>query len=444
MLEGRTLQELSVDLASGRARARDLVESALAAIDEDGRAFLTVDQEGARAAADQADAQRREGRALPPLAGIPISVKDLFDVSGQVTTAGSTLLAGERPAGADSPVIARLKAAGLIIIGRTQMSEFAFTGLGLNPHFPQPPNPLDPARAPGGSSGGAAVSVALGQAAMGLGTDTGGSVRIPAAFCGLTGFKPTQGRVSREGVFPLSPSLDSVGPIARRVDCCRRIDAVIADTLPPESPAIDPGALRLGLPVNYVLEAMEDEVAEAFERAVAALAGAGTSIDRFVFPELDRLAEINAKGALSNAEAFAHHRRLGLLRRPELYDPNVLPRIELGSAMGAADYLDLVSARADLIAAADRRTAGFDALIFPTTPILAPRLDDLRDGAVFARYNLLALRNPSLVNFLDRCAVSLPMPMRGAPPAGLTVVGETGGDGRLLATAEALERIWLE
>ena len=186
---------------------------ALEAIDRDGRAFTLVTAESARATADAWDSLRARGVAAPPFAGVPVSVKDLFDVAGQTTGAGSLTLQNAAPAADDAPVIARLRAAGLVIIGRTQMSEFAFTGLGLNPHRPQPPNPRDASRVPGGSSGGAAASVALGQAAAAVGTDTGGSVRIPAAFCGLVGFKPTQRRITRRGAFPLSFSLDFIGPI---------------------------------------------------------------------------------------------------------------------------------------------------------------------------------------------------------------------------------------
>ena len=329
----------------------------------------------------------------------------------------------------------------MVIIGRTQMSEFAFTGLGLNPHGPQPPNPRDESRVPGGSSGGAAVSVALGQAAAGLGTDTGGSVRIPAAFCGLVGFKPTQRRITRQGAFPLSSSLDSIGPIANSAACCRTLDAVLADQAPRASAPIPVQGLRLGAPRQYMMDALAPEVAAALERAFAALSAAGARIVSFDFPELERIAAINARGTLSSAEVFAHHRRQGLLEHKDRFDPNVWARIAPGAAMSAADYVDLVAARAALIEDANRRTARFDAVIAPTTPIIAPRIAEVATAETFSRQNLLALRNTSVANLLDRCAISLPMAVGEGAPAGLMLMGETLGDARLLALAEAIEPI---
>jgi aspartyl-tRNA(Asn)/glutamyl-tRNA(Gln) amidotransferase subunit A len=439
MLRGKTLAELAGALEAGKAASRTIVEAALEAIVADPRAFTGVDKAAALAAADEADRLRREGRAPSPLAGVPVSVKDLFDLAGQPTPAGSVILADAPPAQADAPAVARLKAAGLVIIGRTQMSEFAFTGLGLNPHVPQPPNPRDARRVPGGSSGGAAVSVALGQAAAGLGTDTGGSVRIPAAFCGLVGFKPTQRRVTRAGAFALSSSLDSIGPIANSLACCATLDAILADTAPSPSPAVSLAGLRLGVPEGYLLADMAPTVAEAFDAALRALSAAGARVEAFAFPELDRIPGMNARGSISNAEAFALHRRLGLLDQRERYDPNVLARIEFSAAMSAADYLDLLDERAALIAAAAARRQPFDALVAPTTPILAPRFDEVATPEAFARLNQLTLRNPAVVNVLDGCAVSLPMACD--PPAGLMLIGGTLEDARLLAIAAAVEAV---
>ncbi|HXV01247.1 MAG TPA: amidase [Caulobacteraceae bacterium] len=435
-LKGSTLPQLAAALDADLTTSAALVDEALDAIAADSRAFTYIDAGHARAAARAADHERREGRAASHLAGIPVSVKDLFDIAGQTTSAGSAIFAGAAPADADAPVVARLKSAGLIVIGRTQMSEFAFTGLGLNPHAPQPANPLDRERVPGGSSGGAAVSVALGQAAGALGTDTGGSVRIPAAFCGLAGFKPTQRRVTRAGVFPLSPTLDSIGPIANSAACCALLDAIIADEAAPPASPIDLSRIRLGAPDGYLLTDMEPAVAEAFDRALAGLAEAGACIETFAFPQLGRIPAMNARGSISNAESFALHRRLGLMAHRDRYDPNVLARIELARSMPAADYLDLLAERAALISEADRALAGYDALLAPTSPILAPRFAEVADPAAFARLNALVLRNPMVVNILDRCAISLPI----APGAGLMVIGATMDDARLLAIAQALER----
>jgi aspartyl-tRNA(Asn)/glutamyl-tRNA(Gln) amidotransferase subunit A len=441
-LTGRTLAGLAADLAQGATTSRELTETALAAIEADPRAFTRVWVGPARAAADASDRLRLQGIVPSPFAGIPISVKDLFDVAGEPTPAGATILASGPVARADAPTLARLRGAGLVLIGRTQMSEFAFTGVGLNPHTSQPVNPRDPTRAPGGSSGGGAVSVALGQAAGAIGTDTGGSVRIPAAFCGVVGFKPTQRRITREGAFPLSHSLDSIGPIANSASCCRILDAVLADQPTRQAAVMPLEGLRLGVPRQYMLDGVEPAVAAAFDAALSALSAAGVHIEPAEFPELDSIPAISARahGTISNAEAFAVHRRLGLLEQRELYDPNVLARVEAGGRMGAADYLDLIEARARLIEAAAARMAPFDALVAPTVPILAPRLDALGDPAEFARLNGLALRNTSVVNQIDGCAISLPVGVSD-PPVGLMIMAPPLDDARLLAIAEAAERV---
>jgi len=437
---GQTLSSLAKALAEGATTSGALVEATLQAIAADPRAFTAVDVDGARAAAQLTDRLRAGGVPPSAYAGIPVSVKDLFDVAGEITAAGSLILASAAPAARDAEVIARLRAAGLIIIGRTQMSEFAFTGLGLNPHGPQPPNPHDRARVPGGSSGGAAVSVALGQVVGAIGSDTGGSVRVPAAFCGLVGFKPTQRRLSRAGVFPLSASLDSIGPIARNVDDCGILDGLMADERLPPAPPTDIKSLRLGVPNHYFLEGLTSEVAQAWTDSLKVLSKAGARIEYFDFPELDRIPRINAAGTITNAEAFALHRRLGLLTQRDRYDPNVLSRIDVGAGMSAADYLDLLEARAALRTDADRRTSFYDAILAPTAPILPPRIESVSDAGAFARANGLALRNASVVNLLDRCAISLPMACETAP-CGLMMIGETLGDARLLAAAGAVESV---
>jgi aspartyl-tRNA(Asn)/glutamyl-tRNA(Gln) amidotransferase subunit A len=439
-LIGRTLTELAAELMRGAVTSRQLTEAALEAIEADPRPFVRVWSAPARAAADASDRLRAQGLVPSPFAGIPLSVKDLFDVAGEATPAGSVILASAPPAATDAPTIARLRAAGFVLIGRTQMSEFAFTGVGLNPHSPQPVNPRDPGRAPGGSSGGAAASVALGQAAGAIGTDTGGSVRIPAAFCSLAGFKPTQRRITREGAFALSTSLDSIGPIANSIACCRALDAVLADQRPTAAPAMRVEGLRLGVPRQYLLDSLEPPVAATFDSALAALSAAGARIEPAEFPELDQIPAMNAHGTISNAEAFALHRRLGLLEQGALYDPNVLARVEVGGRMGAADYVDLLGARARMIEASAARMAPYDALLAPTAAILPPRLEDLADPTAFARLNGLALRNASVVNLIDGCAASLPV---GTPdvPVGLMVIGAPMADERLLAIAEAAESI---
>jgi aspartyl-tRNA(Asn)/glutamyl-tRNA(Gln) amidotransferase subunit A len=400
---------------------------------------VQVDAVAARVAAGAADRRRAAGRPLSLVDGLPISIKDLFDVEGQPTRAASRVLADAPPALSDAPVVQRLRAAGLVFLGRTQMSEFAFTGLGLNPHYPPLANALDPDRVPGGSSGGAAASVALGQACMGLGTDTGGSIRIPAAFTGLVGFKPTQGRITRAGVLPLSQSLDSVGPIARTVADCQVIDAILADgpigQAPPRS-----GPLRLAVPDRVVFEGLEDAVGTAFDAAIRRLEAKGAEVAILAFSELAEIAHLNRHGSLSNAESFAYHRRSGFLEKRGLYDPQVLVRVEAGASMSAADYLDLVAARRDLMARAAARIAPYDAVLMPTASVLPPRLEDVGTGA-FQAANALVLRNPSIVNILGGCAVSLPMTPKGAPAAGLTLFSGAGADAALFQVALAIESV---
>ena len=382
---------------------------------------------------------RAHGVVPSPLAGLPVSIKDLFDVMGQQTTAGSPSLAGVAPAAKDSVAVARLRAAGAIPMGRTNMVEFAFGGIGTNPHFGTPGNPADRARVPGGSSSGAAVSVADRMAVVGLGSDTGGSVRGPAGFCGIAGFKPTQARVPRDGVFPLSRSLDSIGPLAPSMMCCAIADAILAGE-PPEPPApVALDGLRFGVPKNYVLNDLDAIVSEAWERTTARLAKLGVRLIDFAFPELDELPTLNAGGGLITMEAYAVMRPY-LERDRDRIDPKVALRVEKGAKATAADYLAAVEARARLIAASRARTAAFDAVIMPTAAMVAPKIAEVQNNDDYFRYNPILLRNCNLVNFLDRCAASVPMQQEGKLPCGLQIVGEHMGDKRILAIAVAVEK----
>jgi len=440
-----TVQQLAADLAAGKTSSRAQVEAALARIDdpagEGSRAFLRVDRAAALAAAEASDRLRAHGIVPSPLAGLPVSIKDLFDIAGQVTTAGSKILRGEAPAAADAPTVARLRAAGAILVGRTNMTEFAYSGVGLNPHYGTPGNPAGRSRIPGGSSSGAGVSVADRMAVVGLGTDTGGSVRIPSALCGVTGFKPTQYRVSRDGAVPLSFTLDSIGPLAPSVTCCAIVDAILAGE-PPEPPAPLPIAgLRFAVPKNFVLDGMDEQVAAAFSRALSNLSRAGAMVSEISFPELDAQAAANAGGGFSVAEAMYWHRPL-IARDASAYDPRVLTRIRRAEQMSAADYVEVQHRRQALIAAAARRTAPFDAVLMPTVPIVAPKIADLEhDDQAFGRTNMLILRNSALGNFLDRCAASLPCHRPDELPVGLMLMGEHGDDRRLLAVALAVEAV---
>lgn len=439
-----TLAQLAADLAAGRTTSRALVEASLARIadpaGEGKRAFLKVYGESARAAADAQDKLRAAGYVASPLAGIPVSIKDLFDVAGERTLAGSKALDDAPPAKADAPIVARLKAAGAVLMGRTNMTEFAFSGVGINPHYGTPGNPWDRTRIPGGSSSGAPISVADGMAAVAIGTDTGGSVRIPAAFCGLAGLKPTQFRIPRDGATPLSTTLDSIGPIGLSVACCAITDAVLAGEPPAVPEAMPVGSLRLGIPQTLVLDDLDPEVAGALERAISALSRAGARVVELPLKPLGEYAAINAKGGFSPCEAYAWHEPL-LKRRGGDYDPRVRVRIERGREMTAVDYVRLLGQRADFVARTAREAAQVDALIMPTLPLVAPPIAAFAKDEDFWRLNGRILRNTALINFLDRCAITLPISPPGAAPVGLTVVGSHGEDRRLLAIALGVEAL---
>ncbi|WP_133647854.1 amidase [Paraburkholderia flava] len=443
------LAQLAADLAAGRTTSRALVETALDRIaDPAGQGstvFMHVDADHARAAADAHDRLRAAGTVLSPLAGIPVSVKDLFDIEGQVTRAGSRVLADAPPATSDALAVARLKRAGAVIVGRTNMSEFAFSGLGLNPHYGHPLSPYrrgvaGDERISGGSSSGAAASVADGMAAIALGTDTGGSIRIPAALCGLTGFKPTADRIPKQGGVPLSTTLDSFGPIGVSVACCALLDRMLAGLEPRVPDARPLEGVRLGVLTNYVTDGVEPAVADAVDAALKHLEAAGAIVTEVRFAPLDRLAEINRFG-FSPIEAYAWHRPL-LERHRDLYDPRVLTRILKGQPASAADYLDLVAERRAMLDAARALWQRFDALVAPTVPVVPPRVADLvDDDDAFGRTNALILRNPSAFNFLDTCALSLPCHRRGDAPVGLMLAGAPHGDDALLAVGRAVEAV---
>ena len=441
----RNLPELAVALAAGTVTAQALVERSLSQITdplgEGAVAFTRVYAEQARASAAAMDHLREAGRAPSPYAGIPISVKDLFDMAGEPTPAGSVVLANAPPATETAPAIARLLAAGLIPVGRTNMTEFAFSGLGLNPHYGTPRSPWDreTGRIPGGSTSGGAVSVADGMAMAAIGTDTGGSCRIPAAMCGIVGYKPTARRVPTEGAFSLSTSLDSVGPLAKSVACCAILDAIMAGEAPAVPGSMSLSGLRVALPANLVLDDMENEVAQAYANALAALEAAGARLIETAFPALDEIAPVQAKGGLNVPEAWTTHREL-LARAADGYDQRVRSRIERGATIPVHDYIEALRIRARIIARMNLQTQDFDVLAMPTCPRVPPAIAALEtDEAAYTSTNLLMLRNTAAANFLDRCAISLPCNLPGEAPVGFMLMGETMGDAKLLRIAAALE-----
>lgn len=406
--------------------------------------FTRVFREQALSAALAADKRWSEGAPLSPIDGVPIAVKDLFDLEGFTTRAGSVVLSDEPVADRDAIVVQRLKQVGAVILGATNMTEFAYSGLGINPHYGTPLSPWDRAtgRVAGGSSSGSGVAVSDGMAIAAVGTDTGGSVRIPSAFCGLTGFKPTAHRVSLKGALPLSTSLDSIGPLARSVNCCFWLDAVMAGTPERLSGTLESALLKgrvFAQPNQLVLENMDATVARAYEAACQRLISAGARIEAIDLPELDQLAVINSAGGLTAAESWALHHEW-LAKSGERYDPRVAGRIRRGQLISTADYQALQLKRRDWIGQVNQKISGFDALIMPTVPVVPPELAPLMaSDEAFARNNLLVLRNPSVINFLDGCSISLPCHKQGEAPVGLMLSCIADQDERLLSLAQACE-----
>jgi aspartyl-tRNA(Asn)/glutamyl-tRNA(Gln) amidotransferase subunit A len=442
-----TILELSRLLASQKITSRQLVEQSLKAIrdpqGEGARTFLLVHDSEALAAADSVDAQRLGGSKLPALAGIPISIKDLFDEAGVVTLGGSKVLVGAPPATRDSTIVERLRKAGAVIVGRTNLTEFAYSGLGINPHYGTPKNAFDrtTGRIPGGSSSGAAISVTDGMVAGAIGTDTGGSTRIPAALNGLVGFKPTARRVPLDGVLPLSFTLDSAGPIAKTVADCALLDQVLAaetDVVP--ASARLPG-LRFAVPKTVFQEDLSPAVATAFATALGRLSVAGATIIELPMAEFAQAADVNPHGALASAEAFSWHRQW-IKDAAEKYDPRVMARIRPGENITAADYIELLELRKRFIRAINAAASGYDAMLVPTTVDTAPTIVEAsKDDEGYFRLNGRMLRNSAIVNLFDGCALSVPCHDPGSAPVGIMIAGTQNTDRKILAIGLAVEEV---
>lgn len=432
-------------ILSRRDSASAALQRSLAAADADNcrHTFLRRFNASARAEAAAADAVLAAGGPLPPLAGLAISIKGLFDVQGQLTDAASKLLAQAPAAAADCPAVERLRRAGAALVGHTNLSEFAFSGVGINPHHGTPANPatlaLDPTpRIPGGSTSGGAVSVATGAAWAALGSDTGGSIRIPAALQGLVGYKNTARLTPTEGAIPLSTTLDTACAVTRSVRDAALIHALLSGAPLPASGRPLQG-MRFGVPQTLMLDALEPAVATAFDRALGHLSAAGAVVQSLTLGELAEVAQINAGGGFSPVEAWAWHRG-HLATREADYDPRVAQRIRRGATMSGADYVDLLAARRRWIGRMQLALAGFDAMLSPTVPIVAPPIAPLlaSDEAFFAT-NARLLRNPSVVNLLDGCAISLPCHVPGEFPVGLMLWQGPLQDATLLDAARAVE-----
>ena len=453
----RSIAHFRRALDAGELSSQALVEQMLAAArDPAGEGKLVYRKIYAEQALAQSvafDACRKAGMTsaqLGPLAGIPLSIKDLFDIAGDVTAAGSVVLRDRAPAERDAPAMQRLRAAGAILIGRTNMTEWAYGAVGANGHYGTPRCAWDrgvdggAGRIPGGSTSGGAVSVTDGMAVATIGSDTGGSVRIPAALNGLAGFKPTARRVPLAGAYPLS-RLDSIGPLARTLGDCVLLDAIMAGSDGNDAqPAVSLRGLRLGISRTHLQDNLDSEIAQPFERALSRLSAAGAQLIEFTWSELDDYPAINAMGGFSAAECHARHRHLLETRSAEI-DPWVVVRIGPGAKQSAADYIALLAARSDWIARSERRLAEFDALIAPTVPVVAPRLkpimDDVATLGEYFKANTAVLRNCQYINFLDGCGVTLPIHEPGSAPAGLMIAGPAMSDQRVLAIGMAVEAL---
>jgi aspartyl-tRNA(Asn)/glutamyl-tRNA(Gln) amidotransferase subunit A len=393
--------------------------------------------------------QAAQTRAELPLAGLAISVKDLFDQAGAVSASGSTVMAGNAPAEQDAVAVARLKAAGGVVLGRTHMVEFAFSGMGVNPHFGTPVNPLallaDPStpRIPGGSSSGAAVSVATGAVFVGLGSDTGGSIRIPAALCGLVGFKPTASSVPLQGAVPLSHSLDSIGALTRSVPDATLVHEILSgQRIAPSSKALSD--CHFAVAKTTLLDGLDAHVAANFERSLTRLSQAGAKITEIALSNIKDLSTIQSRGGFSAPEVQSWMVPKGLWpRRKAEFDPRVAQRIALADTMSAADYVRLQLARQQWIAQMQTALQDFDGVLSPTVPLVAAPIADVAPGAAqdaeFFRVNALMLRNTSVVNLLDGCAISLPNQLAGKLPTGLMLWHVAGHDVQVLQMARQIE-----
>ena len=413
---------------------------------EGARIFLKVYAEEARAAADAADARAKFGHRLSPLDGKLVSLKDLFDVAGEPTTGGSVVYRDAPSAAVDAPVVQRLRAAGAVIVGKTNMTEFAFSGVGINPHYATPGNPADRSRIPGGSSAGAAVSVADDLCDIAIGSGTGGSGRISAALCGIMGFERRQARGPGDGVMPLSLTADTIGPLAKTVADLAAADAVMAGEAPrPLAPRAVAG-LRLAIPrASRLFDKVDATVVAAFERACRTLEGQGARLVDFDMSDLfAQLDAINAIGLISAVEAAWRHKDV-MASRAGAIDRRVVARINLAAKTSGADYVAMIEKRRALVGAAEAAFAPYDAIMLPTVAVVAPKIADLEaDDAVFGERNLLILRNTTPFNLFDAPGLSLPIHAPGELPVGLMLMAARRRDHDILdigaGVAEALPR----
>lgn len=414
-------------------KAEDAISRVVAFGGEINSIFVEFYPRDIRDQAQMIDARIAAGETELPLAGWLISIKDLFDEVGKVTSAGSRLLGSASPALQDCDVVRRLKDNGAVIFGRTAMSEFAYSGVGLNPHFGTPGNYFDREHIPGGSSSGAALSVAHGFCDAAIGTDTGGSVRIPAAANGLFGYKPSQQAVSMEGVHPLSPTLDSVGPLAKSLPELLTLQRVLTG-ISLQVKEKDTSEICVGLPVGAFLDGLDETTIRSWELIKSKLSLGGGN---FKEVDLQFLAEaLPLARVIISSEAFAQY-RLYLEQLETLGDPRVLQRIKFAKTLSAEEIENAYNLREKIIGMYETALCEVDVLLAPTLPILPPRIDDVE--ADFDRLNALMLRNPSMINIANGCAVTLPVFIPDAVfPGAAMLAAANGNDLELLSAAQSL------
>lgn len=409
--------------------------------------FITVTAGRARQEALASRERHAEGKPLGPLDGVPIAWKDLIDVAGAPTTAGSALRRDTAPVENDAPIVANAAAAGMVTLGKVNLTEFAYSGIGLNPHFGTPtiPQDSDVARAPGGSSSGSATAVSRGMAPCAIGSDTGGSVRIPSAFNGLVGYKSSEGRISKDGVVPLSKTLDTIGPLARSVEDCVLLDAVLRG-MPPALPAPTAlGDIRLLVPENVMLEELDRAVADNFLASLETLGRAGVEIDHRRLPLLDEVVQMTRRhGTLIAAEAYAHYQDMLESEQAASVDRRVVARMMMGKPMTSDDVNAIQSGRKRLAAELLTELDGAF-LAMPTCPHVAPEIAPLEaDDDLFHKINLKTLRNTSIGNILGTPGVAFPNGTdAGGLPTSLLISANANEDDRLLAAAMTIEDILL-
>jgi aspartyl-tRNA(Asn)/glutamyl-tRNA(Gln) amidotransferase subunit A len=441
------IRTLATQLMNQDISCEQLIKDRLEIAKQCSGVFVSIDEQDLLESAIEIDKQRSSGN-LPSLAGVPITLKDLFDVKGQKTLAASKVLADKASsAAADAEVVAPLREAGMLFLGRTNMSEFAFSGMGLNPHYPPLYSVWDETnqRLPGGSSSGSAVSVAKGIVPGTLGSDTTGSCRIPAAFNGIVGMKPSRDHLSLNGIYPLSHSCDAPGPLAVDVDSCyllyEHMQGKQFDQLPILTGA-KAETLHLLIPEGIVMQDLDPEVSVAFEASVERLKAAGIKISRQPVEAIEQSVDMFFNRNTVIYEAWHLHKDL-MESHGEEYDPYVYQRVFSGKAITKEEQESRYAEKADIVERFNKimLSLNIDALIYPTVPCIPPKVTETDDPDNIGKVNLRCLRNTSSVNYVDGCAISLPCHKEGEAPVGLMLSSVNGDDDRLLSLAATVESI---